>query len=81
MYFSGTGNTEYVARYLSSRLSRSHVEADVRSIEQQPPADVGSFDLLVVGFPVYLLDSPGLVQEYLSGLPQGEGRGVFASCC
>ena len=80
LYFSGTGNTEYVARYLSSGLSRARVKADVHSIEQQAPGEVDNFDLLVVGFPVYVLDSPGFVQEYLSRLPQGEARGAFVFC-
>ena len=80
-YFSGTGNREYVARYRSNGLSREGVEADVRSIEQQPGAAVDNFDFLAIGLPVYVLDSPRLVQEYLSALPQGEGRGAFASCC
>jgi ferredoxin len=80
LHFSGTGNTDFVARYLAGKLARAPIEVDVLSIEQQPPGDVGSFDLLAFGFPVYACDSPRFVQDYVSELPPGEGRGAFAFC-
>lgn len=80
LYFSGTGNTDYVARYLAHRLDLGQVDVDLRSVEWQPPEQVTSFDLLVLGFPVYAGDSPGLVQAYLKRLPAGENRGAFVFC-
>ena len=75
LYFSGTGNTDYVAHYLAERLDQ--VETELRSIEWQPPEKVTDFDLLAFGFPVYAADSPGFVQTYLEQLPQGANRGAF----
>ena len=80
LYFSGTGNTDYVAHYLAQRLDPGQVDVDLRSVEWQPPEQVADFDLLVLGFPVYAGDSPGLVQAYLERLPAGENRGAFAFC-
>ena len=57
LYFSGTGNTDYVAHYLAERLDRAPVEVELRSIEWQPPEEVTDFDLLAFGFPVYAADS------------------------
>jgi ferredoxin len=80
LYFSGTGNTDYVAHYLARRLEAAPVELELRSIEWQPPGDVLGFDLLAFGFPVYAGDSPGFVQSYLEKLPPGAGRGAFVFC-
>ena len=78
LYFSGTGNTDYVARYLARSLDLAEVE--LRSIEWQPPEELTGFDLLAFGFPVYAADSPGFVQTYMEQLPPGEGRGAFVFC-
>jgi ferredoxin len=80
LYFSGTGNTDYVTRYLARKLGDTSVELEMRSIEHQPADQVSSFDLLAVGFPVYACDSPGFFQAYLDGLPPGSGRGALAYC-
>jgi ferredoxin len=80
LYFSGTGNTDYLARYLTRKLAVVPMEIELRPIEQQPAAALDSFDLLAVGFPVYACDSPGFVQAYLEEISPGEGRGAFVFC-
>ena len=80
LYFSGTGNTDYVARYLAERLAQPLVKVELRSLEWQPPEQVTGFDLLALGFPVYAADSPGFVQSYVKQLMPGEGRGAFVFC-
>lgn len=84
LYFSGTGNTDYVARYLARHLAleipQPALEIDARPIEWQPADQVSGFELIAVGFPVYAADSPKLFQDYLDELPPGEGRGAFAFC-
>jgi ferredoxin len=80
LYFSGTGNTDYVAHYLVRKLAELPVEIELRTIEHQPPEALPDFDLLAAGFPVYAADSPLFFQEYLQRLPHGEGRGAFAFC-
>jgi ferredoxin len=80
LYFSGTGNTHYVAHYLARKLDHPSTEIELRTIEQQPPEALVDFDLLAFGFPVYAADSPLFFQEYLYRLPPGEGRGAFVFC-
>jgi ferredoxin len=80
LYFSGTGNTDYVAHYLARRLAGLPVEIELRPMERQPAAALDGFDLLVAGFPVYACDAPGFFQAYLETLAPGEGRGAFAFC-
>ena len=84
LYFSGTGNTDYVAHYLARYLVRGRIcpfiEIELRSIEWQLAEATTDFDVLAVGFPVYAGDAPELVQAYLARLPSGEGRGAFVFC-
>jgi ferredoxin len=80
LYFSGTGNTDYVAHYLAERLDQPSVAVELRSIEWQPPEKVSAFDLLAFGFPVYAGDAPGFVRTYLEQLPSGSDRGAFVFC-
>ncbi len=80
LYFSGTGNTHYVAHYLTRRLAHLPLECELRSMEWQPAGALADFDLLAVGFPVYAAEAPSFFQDYLQRLPPGEGRGAFAFC-
>ena len=52
LYFSGTGNTDYVAHYLARQWANLPVEIELRSVEQQPAEAVTDFDVLAAGFPV-----------------------------
>lgn len=80
LYFSGTGNTDYVARYLARKLERPSLNVELCSIEWQTPEAVGDFDLLAFGFPVYACEAPELVQDYLTQLPAGRERGAWIFC-
>jgi len=80
LYFSGTGNTHYVAGYLARKLEHLPVEISLRSIEHLPAEEVTGFDVLALGFPVYECDSPPFFREYLRRLPLVEERGLFIFC-
>jgi ferredoxin len=80
LYFSGTGNTDYTARYLADGLAGQPVQIRLQAIEQQPPSTIEDFDLLMTGFPVYACDAPRFYQAYLDNLPPGRGRGAFVFC-
>ena len=80
LYFSGTGNTHYVARIVAERIGRLVKDVDLFSIEQLPPQRLAEYDVVVAGFPVYGLDSPQLFQEYLMEVPAVQHVGVFFFC-
>jgi len=79
-YFSGTGNTDYVAHYLAGKLRDLPVKIALCSVEQQPAEALDGFDLLALGFPVYACDSPTLLRPHLERLSPGAGRGAFVFC-
>jgi ferredoxin len=80
LYFSGTGNTDYVAHYLADRLADLPLDIELRSVEQQPAETIDDFDVLAVGFPVYECEAPRFLRSYLERLASGEGRGAFVFC-
>lgn len=80
LYFSGTGNTDYVARYLARRLAVPDLETVLWSVERERTADLADFDVLALGFPVYAADAPGFLQEFLHEMSPGEGRGAYVFC-
>ncbi|MBU4451073.1 MAG: EFR1 family ferrodoxin [Actinobacteria bacterium] len=80
LYFSGTGNTHYVAQYIMQRLKHLPIEIQVQSIEQLLAEELSKFDVLAIGFPVYECDSPLFFRKYLDRLPRVEGKGVFVFC-
>ena len=71
LYFSGTGNTEYVSSYIEDSLKKSNLSIEVIRvcIEVFPPEKVWDFDLICFGFPIFDLDSPEVVKKYLERIP------------
>lgn len=81
LYFSGTGNTYYCAKYLGERLSRSGNAIDLYSVEDFPCEQAAQYDFLIAGFPVYAGNMPAIVRDCLGALPPaGTGRaGLFCT--
>ncbi|MHA1340051.1 MAG: EFR1 family ferrodoxin [Promethearchaeota archaeon] len=83
LFFSGTGNTEYIARYIENNLKvliekasnneekkyNQIVEISRNMLEKFDPNDVLNYDLICLGFPIFELNSPVIVQEFLEKLP------------
>jgi ferredoxin len=80
MYFSGTGNTDYVARYLARELTVPNLEVMLWPVERERLAALADFDVLALGFPVYAVDSPSFLQAYLHEMVPGDGRGAYVFC-
>lgn len=53
LYFSGTGNTRYVAEKLRDVLVQRDVTVELHSLEERFPAASFDYDLLILGFPKY----------------------------
>jgi len=52
-YFSGTGNTKWVADKLKEALERYDYQLDLKSIDEEKKADLRGYSFLVVGTPDY----------------------------
>lgn len=77
LYFSGTGNTKFVAEKINRRLRNKGYSTRCESIEKYEPQEVKSYDLLVFGYPVYGYDMPDFVKSYARQLPPPSSRGVI----
>jgi len=80
LYFSGTGNTDYVAKYLQRKLATLSVDSELGSIENILPEKSAEFDLLIIGFPIYAGATPVFFQQYLNMLPEVNQKGIFVFC-
>lgn len=67
-YFSGTGNTERVAREIGRRLETLGHETSLDSVENLTVEKLENV-ALGIGFPSYGLDSPSIVKRFVEKLP------------
>ncbi len=74
-HFSGTGNTRWLAARLDESLAARGITATPHIITQDavPEIPESSDAVLCILYPVYALDAPELVQEWVSRLPEGKG--------
>ncbi|MHA1647237.1 MAG: EFR1 family ferrodoxin [Promethearchaeota archaeon] len=87
LYFSGTGNTHYVASYLYQKLSEKNlpIELLMEPIENVLPETVHDFDIVCFGFPVFALGPPDYVKDYINSIPslentENQEKGLFLFC-
>ncbi len=73
-YYSGSGNTQYVALLLRRFLSSKH-KVSTFFIKKNKRMD-DTFDALLVGTPVYAYDPPDIVIDFIKTL-RGNGRKAF----
>jgi ferredoxin/flavodoxin len=84
-YFSGTGNTWWVADRIKRQLDAKNINASAVSIDKLTPkkADwwIKTADLILFGWPVYGSDLPAPVKRFINALPESEkGKHVHVFC-
>lgn len=80
LYFSGTGNTEFVAQYIKKHLSCNIHEIELSPLELFKSENISKYDALIFGFPVYACDIPVFIQKYLNDIPITKSKSVFVFC-
>ena len=79
-YFTGTGNTEFIAKELKRALGNENptelfsIEFFVKGVSQ---SHLGQFDFLILGAPVYAFNAPRIFINFLKRLPKGDGKRVM----
>jgi len=73
-FFSGTGNTWWVAQHLAKELSKQKFQAATYSIEQVSQDQVNHLvhqgDMIAIGYPIYGSDAPLNIQSFITALPK-----------
>lgn len=65
--FSGTGNTEMVARAFAEELRNKGISCDVKRIEDN--VDIEYYDYVGIAYPIHAFTAPENVLEFASRLP------------
>ena len=82
LYFSGTGNTDYIAQYIKKKIQAKSqfIEISLLTIENCSPDELREYDIICFGFPVFELNSPEMVRTFLANLSPIQNKGVFLFC-
>lgn len=63
LYFSGTGNTQYIATKLKEELEKHNHLVSIKSIEHGDVEE--DADLIGIGYPIYAFNAPLILEKYL----------------
>lgn len=80
IYFSQTGNTERIAKAISSGLESQELFTDLFPLRQVIPVELGRYDLLGFGHPIFFWKPPLNVRRFINSLPSLEGQRGFVFC-
>ncbi|WP_151734846.1 EFR1 family ferrodoxin ['Paenibacillus yunnanensis' Narsing Rao et al. 2020] len=80
-YFSGTGNTELIAKGYAEALRRRGIDTGLCRMEDvlngKRDADFSDYGLIGIGHPVYGFGAPRLAETFALQLPAGNDMPVF----
>lgn len=83
-YFSGTGNTWWVAEEICRHLNDEGFDSRAYSIENISAVKVASLieesSLVGFGYPIHGSDLPQLMKEFMEALPQYPGKDALVFC-
>lgn len=65
IYFSGTGNTKYIAEVINKELTMNNHQTSIYSMEDNPNIPNDSYDFLVLGVPKYCEYLPMFFVDYI----------------
>lgn len=77
-YFSGTGNTEYVANHLKSHLSDKGYSVTLFRLRAKADLpDISAYDILVLGYPIHAFNAPEVFVKFVRSFPKTANKSVF----
>lgn len=77
LYFSGTGNTDFVARKIHDELIKKNHTVCRSPVESFPPENSCKYDVLILGYPVYACSMPEFMQSYVSRIKAPSTKAVI----
>ncbi|MHA1583933.1 MAG: flavodoxin domain-containing protein, partial [Promethearchaeota archaeon] len=81
-YFSGTGNTEFVAKHIATEMKSSGQESIIKVIPITisttiSKSELAETDLIGIGYPIHAFNAPKIVYSFIEKLPAGSHKRVF----
>ena len=77
LYFSGTGNTHFVAMKIKDTLNNSGIKTDITAYEVCNFDDISNYDVLIYGFPIYAYSMPEFMKVSIKDLKKPKTNAVF----
>jgi flavodoxin len=77
VYFSQSGTTVQTANSIATGLRAEEWPADLCNIKDEQPPQIDDYDLIGIGFPVYIFRPPFNVTDYVKSLPDLSGLASF----
>lgn len=78
LWYSQAGHTERNGRLIGKVLERAGLTVHALDIGRCDGASLPAYDLIVMGTPVYYMDTPGNVRAWLASIPSIDGVAVAA---
>lgn len=77
-YFSGTGNTAFVACEFQDNYKKKGISVDLFQIEKiEAVTSQSKYDFLMIGFPTYYFYPPQIVVDFVKKLPEVKDKPVI----
>lgn len=72
-YFSGTGNTKWIADNLQKKLTDKNNDVQLFNLAKQEIPDAKEDEFLIIGTPVHAETAPKVVTDFIKELPEASG--------
>ena len=76
IWYSQTGHTRRIGMILEKAWEKKGIKVDALDYRRVDKEKMASYDLIAIGTPVYYLDVPGNVREWLASIPEIKGTPV-----
>lgn len=77
VYFSQRGSTEALVKRIAAGISAGGYQVELHNLQNGPVPNIGEFQLLGIGAPVYYFQPTFIVMDFINSLPQLDNVPVF----
>jgi len=80
IYYSGSGSTQKVAGAIYMGMKKELEICDIASVKNIDPVDVGKYDVVAIGGPIWYYRETANLREFAYKLPRMDGKYVIPFC-
>ena len=80
VYYSGTGNNHKIGRAIY-RGMKEVIDCDVASVKEVNPQNMGKYDLIGIGSPIWYFRETANVRAFIYNMPDMTGKLAFVFSC
>lgn len=73
-YFSGTGNTKWIADRFKISFNEKGHKLDLFNIEEEESLNLKNYDFIIIGTPVHAETQPKIVDDFIKNLPKSKNN-------